>query len=827
MESTRIDTTEAAPALARFTVEPKPFAEAVAFLARRVIDPQSRVAIASCVRIVADLERGAVIVAGFGYDVAAAVTVPAVIETPGEFCTDAAALSSALDKARKDKECGALEIGDSGERMELRARRARFNLGRFPAAGFPMPIGGIEMALPAFTMPGTFAADLAALAPCQSVKEQPYYLRGVALSVRDMAGRDRLTLAATDGHSMGIASRAVPAGAEVMPDCILSAKLVDVIVRAAKLAAPTGGIGAHIEEFARFTVGPVAIWGKLVDATYPDWTKPFGDQLTPTGEAAPLFPELLPAYPVGAMNKLAKAAPGAIAWEPAAQGVIGAVAGDDGLLFACMARPDASVEPVKGYRVEYSHGAQEAGVYLCALAEARHGSIPADWGKSLICEGGAYRGLTIGKRDYMPGRWEEKPNWDTLQPERFYIEGGEVWSDGAYSAVMPAERATREPDHSVTIEGDGTYPLAVNSGGAIHLTKDQVRAIVGESVFETMAVTLPDGKSAFVLRWCWEQGDSRFLTVRGDGRTFAGGVYVTRAEIEAGPVAESLAGDVAEICQPEPAQGPSEPVAGISGPSLASNALAGPEISLASEADFKSDALSALVARIEALELAVAVVHSTPSAEPAEQSAAPIAEPAVRPKRAPAHERAIRRAWAERKARREASVRLRIGQAQYDGLKADLATAEAREEAARGEVVQIKAATDSRVRHLSAQLEATRTNMEKWADEARAGRRAKHRRKAAAERARRMIVAERGRHSMARAELFKLKRDLADPTQPERASDIARLIVERDTARTALAATEARTARMQGEINHLAEAYEAMVSRVSRAEAAVRRMLAA
>lgn len=44
----------------------------------------------------------------------------------------------------------------------------------------------------------------------------------------------------------------------------------------------------------------------------------------------------------------------------------------------------------------------------------------------------------------------------------------------------------------------------------------------------------------------------------------------------------------------------------------------------------------------------------------------------ARPKRSPAHERAIRRAWAERKARREADVHLRIGAAQYEHVKGEL-----------------------------------------------------------------------------------------------------------------------------------------------------------
>jgi hypothetical protein len=75
---------------------------------------------------------------------------------------------------------------------------------------------------------------------------------------------------------------------------------------------------------------------------------------------------------------------------------------------------------------------------------------------------------------------------------------------------------------------------------------------------------------------------------------------------------------------------------------------------------------------------------------------------------------------------------------------------------------------------------------------------------------------------MAQAELARVKASMADPMQPERASDIAQLIRERDEARTAAAATDARNRALQSAVDGLADKFEAMVSRVSRAEAALR-----
>lgn len=176
--------------------------------------------------------------------------------------------------------------------------------------------------------------------------------------------------------------------------------------------------------------------------------------------------------------------------------------------------------------------------------------------------------------------------------------------------------------------------------------------------------------------------------------------------------------------------------------------------------------------------------------------------------RTPAHERAVRRAWAER---HQARLQRAIA---ADHLRM-------RE--------QVAAAANGRERHLQAQLASKHTNMEKWAAEARKGRKGRGRRAAAAERARRMIAASRQatlaqaqRADVAQAQLAKLRTDMADPSQPERASDITRLMRERDEARTALSAVTARAERSEAAVHMVATKLEEMASRVAIAEAALR-----
>lgn len=235
--------------------------------------------------------------------------------------------------------------------------------------------------------------------------------------------------------------------------------------------------------------------------------------------------------------------------------------------------------------------------------------------------------------------------------------------------------------------------------------------------------------------------------------------------------------------------------------------------------------LESIAARIEALETALAALSVTPAQ-------APIAEPAEeRPKRTPAHDRAIRTAWAERKSRRRWQE---INRERIERLTSECDTlAEAARDALANLGREAKRADDAereRERLIARGDEWEALQHRTWTESM--GHKAK--RRATAQRARRMIAAARARADLdaralaiTNANLSRLKRDMADPMQPERASDIARLVGERDTARTALAAMAARAERAEQTVDAMADRFEGLVSRVTRAEAALRQASAA
>lgn len=772
MEMPSIDVTAATECRAAFTCDPAALADAATYLARRIVSRRSTVPTLACVHIVAHIsatDSGSVTLTATNLDQWASVTVPATVEAPGEFCTDAGALADVLAKARKDKDCRAVRF-DDGARVAVKARRGGFNLQRLPVDDFPLPptMGKDgQPPLSAFTMPASrLLQDMAMLAPCMSTEETKYYLRGVAVQRRELAGQARLVMAATDGKALGATSRPIPAGAEELPDVILPDAAVHALLKAAKLAPTeeieiahaadqtrTGSDDAplYIGERFRFRLGPVTIWSKAVEGTFPAWERIFdGDGETEARQPA-LFPDLLPGVPLPTMDKLTKAAGAGVTWQDAPFGLVGALDSDPDVLFGTWRDPAGAC-------------AKRSFEYV-----GEHGS-------------------------------------------------GEITGpDGV------------------------TYPVAFTNS-AIHFSAAQVRALIGESCFETMEIGMPDGSRAHILKWLWDDGASRFLTVRQDGRTYDGAPYVTRAEIEA---AEPIAAGMPAIACQEPAEDVSEPCAAQDSAEPV-EALGGAEI-----APQPVDAIGALLDRLAELEarlselpveseapaarrVSLSVTIDMPAIPVAADNVIPLprdpraiaaararlALDAERPRRSAAHERVIRRAWAERKeARRQRMLRV------VASGRADRAEAWAQENDRK------RKASAERARRMVAQqrsqaraAEAERLRVADLAREARG----KRRRAVTAARGRlsrlRTVAGNHRQHAAALStELARIKRDMADPSQPERASDVAQLLRERDTARTALAASQARCERQEAAISSLSDAVDRMASRVARAEAATRR----
>lgn len=393
---------------------------------------------------------------------------------------------------------------------------------------------------------------------------------------------------------------------------------------------------------------------------------------------------------------------------------------------------------------------------------------------------GTIERVIIGKGNYLDPR---DPRGATHRPNR---DGSThrtpaQYENGAYSVVMPGHDAHKARVTMETLDDAGevvaasTMPIEPKKGGVIW-SREAVRNAAG-----------PMPKQS-------------------------------RKKVKA---AEPIA-----IASPEPARCESEPVAVaecVNAPEALSEAPTGENgnhgiisqftAPVDIEVNSEPDPIAELAARVAALEAGLAAL-ATPIAGEATEIVTPTA--LARPARPPAHERAIRAAWKHRReARLQRSIaadHMRMREQVQDELRET-----ARREAKSREHLEIMRGNYAALaRTMDATEESLRDAMAK--------------RLAAAQRARRMVAQarlsamfQRQRGDVLHAQLDKLRADMADPMQPERASDIAQLVRERDEARNAAAATDARNRQMQAALDTMAGQFEALASRVARAEAALRK----
>ena len=798
MEMTAIETADATPIGARFTVDAKPLADALAFMTGRIIEKRNTTPALASVAMVA--WPGRLDIMATDKDMVARISLPCDSAAFGAFLVDASALQVIAKKAGQGAR---LEFEQEDSRVAIDTGTSKARLSTIPPEYFPR-FDPISADCHAFTLSAQFMADIARVAPFMLTDGTRPNLQGIALQRRQLAGRDRLLIAATDNRELSVWSRPVPAGAECLPDVVLPAKLAKLFKSVRKLVGDAPLMAEYEASNARMSLecGPVYLRFRAGCFTFPDVEDLVCRSIGDAPAQPLLIPELDPDINPATLERMAKAAGDALSWESAGDVMLATdPANPDWLGIACKGGMP------KGYSIDYDQAHQAAAAYLADLASKRGLDVGKPEHQRLIVNGqdaGTVRGLTIGAQVYIPASVDYVQDWETLTMRRVETPARWEYAEGAYSVPMPRERQKMEAACSLTVDGE-TYPLATNGRGDIHLSKEAVRKIIGESCFETMAITLPDGRPAYILQWLWDEGCTRFCTVRADGRCATGkgdegaaGVMVTRAEIlaaMAGPIAamESPAPidePAPEILAADPAQPESATHERPSPVSTPDGQILPPPVEIMPGDD--------LAARLDALEMAVRALQQS--------QAVPVATDDVpaRPKRTPAHERAIRRAWAERKARRAARFMAELKSDQLDNANRSIAYWRdmAGQESARANRAQRARQANAR-RALS--YRANMRAMRQTADQANAG-----------------LAQAIDERNAARAELAMLKRSLADPANPLRVDDATRLIDDARAAKARCAMLEQQNAQMRAMTERGADQLEAMIGRVTRAEAALR-----
>ena len=165
-------------------------------------------------------------------------------------------------------------------RLTIVAGRARFSLGTLPRDDFPVIAEGelpTQFELPAETLKQIIDKTRFAI----STEETRYYLNGIFLHVAEDGGAGSsgpvLKAAATDGHRLARVTMPRPDGAEAMPDVIVPRKCIAELRKL--LDEVDGSVGVSLSSTKiRFDLGNAILTSKLIDGTFPDYTR-----VIPTG----------------------------------------------------------------------------------------------------------------------------------------------------------------------------------------------------------------------------------------------------------------------------------------------------------------------------------------------------------------------------------------------------------------------------------------------------------------------------------------------------------------------------------------------------------------
>ena len=174
---------------------------------------------------------------------------------------------------RKLPEGAQIVLEASGDRatLAIRAGRSRFTLQTLPESDFPDLAAG-EMTH-SFKLP---AAELKRLIDktqfAISTEETRYYLNGIYLHAAGTAQAPTLRAVATDGHRLAQIELELPAGAKGMAGIIVPRKTVGEVQRLIEDSEAEVTIELSQGKI-RFTFGDVVLTSKLIDGTFPDYSR--------------------------------------------------------------------------------------------------------------------------------------------------------------------------------------------------------------------------------------------------------------------------------------------------------------------------------------------------------------------------------------------------------------------------------------------------------------------------------------------------------------------------------------------------------------------------
>ncbi|MCK0171524.1 DNA polymerase III subunit beta [Aliiroseovarius sp. S1123] len=194
----------------------------------------------------------------------------AMVERAGATTVSAVTLHEIV---RKLPDGALVQLTDDGAtgRLSVEAGRSSFSLATLPKEDFPVMASSeysANFSAPAPVLRRLFDKSKFAI----STEETRYYLNGVYLHVSDADGSKVLRAVATDGHRLARIDADLPMGAEDMPGVIVPRKTVGELRKL--LDDDDATIAVSVSETkVRFATPVITLTSKVIDGTFPDYTR--------------------------------------------------------------------------------------------------------------------------------------------------------------------------------------------------------------------------------------------------------------------------------------------------------------------------------------------------------------------------------------------------------------------------------------------------------------------------------------------------------------------------------------------------------------------------
>ncbi|PQO22882.1 DNA polymerase III subunit beta [Rhodobacteraceae bacterium WD3A24] len=203
--------------------------------------------------------------------------IPAQVEQAGGTTVSAVMLHEIV---RKLPDGALVQLSDDPRtgRLTVQAGRSTFALATLPREDFPVMASAeyeSNFSAPAPVLRRLFDKSKFAI----STEETRYYLNGVYMHVAEGEEGPALRCVATDGHRLARIDAPLPDGAEDMPGVIVPRKTVGELRKL--LDDDEQQIAVSVSETkVRFATPQVTLTSKVIDGTFPDYTR-----VIPTGNA--------------------------------------------------------------------------------------------------------------------------------------------------------------------------------------------------------------------------------------------------------------------------------------------------------------------------------------------------------------------------------------------------------------------------------------------------------------------------------------------------------------------------------------------------------------